>query len=133
MGYAKEYKISVIKYHFKGNDIAKTADTFSIGIETVRRWKRELEQNGELQGRKPQDREHLRKITAERIDEFLIIFPDGNQNEMAEYFSCKPQSVQTALKKFGYSKKKNKNDITKPTKQSARFIWLKSQDSSPKT
>jgi len=128
MGYAKEYKISVIRYHFKGNDVAKTADTFSIGIETVRRWRRELETSGELQGRKTQDRGHLRKITPERIDEFLAKFPDGNQQEMAEYFGCKAPSVTTALKKFGYTKKKNKSDTMKPTKPSARFIWTKSPE-----
>jgi transposase len=128
MGYAKEYKVSVIKYHFKGNSIAKTADTFSIGIDTVVRWKRELARNGELLERKVQDREHLRKITPEKIEEFLAKFPDGNQQEMAEYFGCKPQAVQVALKKFGYSKKKNKSDTTKPTSQSVRFFWTKLQD-----
>jgi len=126
MGYAREYKVSVIKYHFKGNSIAKTADTFSIGIDTVVRWKREFTQNGELQERKVQDREHLRKITPDGIEEFLTKFPDGNQQEMAEYFGCKVPSVTIALKKFGYSKKKNRNDITKPMKQSARYIWEKS-------
>ena len=126
MGYTREYKVSVIKYNFKGNSIAKTAETFSIGTDTVKRWKRELNKVGELQERKVQNREHLRKITPERIEEFLEKFPDGNQKEMAEYFGCKPQSVQVALKKFCYSKKKNKSDTTKPMKQNARFIWIKS-------
>jgi transposase len=65
----------VIKYHFKGNSIAKTADTFSIGIDTVVRWKRALAQSGELLGRKVQNREHLRKITPDGIDKFLEKFP----------------------------------------------------------
>ena len=133
MGYAREYKVSVIKYHFNGNTIAKTAKTFSIGVETVNRWKRELKDSGELQGRKLQEREHLRKITPEKIEEFLERFPDGNQKEMAEYFGCKPQAVQVALKKFDYTKKKNKSDTTKPMKQDARYTWIKSQESSQKT
>jgi transposase len=132
MGYSKEYKVSVIKYHFKGNTIAKTAETFSIGIATVNRWKRELKDNGELQGRKTQNREHLRKITPEKIDEFLQKFPDGNQKEMAEYFGCKAPSVTIALKKFNYTRKKNKSDTMKPTKGSARYTWIKSPESSPK-
>ncbi len=85
MGYSKEFKISVVKFCFNGNSIAKTASTFSLGEDTVSRWKRELKQTGELQGRKPQDRGHLRKITPDRIDEFLRQFPNGNQQEMAEY------------------------------------------------
>ena len=133
MGYAREYKISVIKYHYRGKTIAETAETFSIGTDTVKRWKRELIKYGELQERKVQDRKHLRKIAPESIDEFLEKFPDGNQNEMAEYFGCKPQSVQVALKKFGYTKKKNKSDTTKPTKPSARFSWIKLPESSLKT
>ena len=126
MGYTKEYKISVMKFCFKGNSIAKTASTFSLGEDTVSRWKREFRQNGELQGRKVQEREHLRKITPEGIEEFLQKFPDGNQQEMAEYFGCKAPSITIALKKFGYSKKKNRVDITKPTKSSERYIWSKS-------
>ena len=128
MGYGREYKVSVIKYHFKGNSIVKTAATFSIGVDTVVRWKRELRMAGELQERKVQNREHLRKLTPERIDEFLQKYPDGNQQEMAEYFGCKPQSVQAALNKFGYTKKKNNNDTTKPMSKSARFLWSKSQE-----
>jgi transposase len=128
MGYSREYKISVVRFCFSGNSVAKTASTFSLGTDTVSRWKREFRQSGELQGRKVQDRGHLRKITPERIDEFLQRFPDGNQQEMAEFFGCKPQSVQIALKKFGYSKKKNRSDTTKPTKQSGRYIWLKSPE-----
>jgi len=128
VGYSKEYKISVVQYCFKGNSIAKTASTFSLGEDTVSRWKRELRENGELQDRKVQDRMHLRKITIERIDEFLQRFPDGNQQEMAEYFGCKPSSVTIALKKFGYTKKKNKNDTTKPTRKNVRYIWDKSPE-----
>ena len=117
--------MSVIKYHFNGNTIAKTAETFSIGVETVNRWKRELRDSGELQGRKVQDREHTRKITPERLERFLEKFPNGNQKEMSEYFGCKQSSITVALKKFGYTKKKNKSDTTKPMKPSARFIWIR--------
>jgi transposase len=125
MGYAREYKILAIRFHAKGNSIVKTAETFSIGVETVVRWKRELRDSGELHDRKVQNRDHLRKITPEGLEEFLRKFPDGNQREMAKYFGCKPQAVQVALKKFGYSKKKNRSDTTKPTKESARYIWSK--------
>jgi len=128
MRYGKEFKVAVIKYHFNGNTIAKTAETFSIGTDAVKRWKRELKTSGELRGRKTQDREHLRKITSEKIDEFLTRFPNGNQQEMAEYFGCKIPSVTIALRKFGYTKKKNRSDILKPTNKSARFIWIKSSE-----
>jgi transposase len=132
MGYSKDFKIAVVKYHFKGNTIIQTAETFSIAERTVKQWKKEFKTDGGLQERKVQDREHLRKITPERIDEFLERFPDGNQNEMAEHFGCKPQSVQVALKKFDYTKKKNRSDTTKPTKENVRYTWLKSPESSLK-
>jgi len=128
MGYSKDFKVSVVKYHFKGNTIVQAANVFSVAERTVKQWKSELKRNGELQERKVQDREYLRKITPERIDEFLARFPDGNQQEMAEYFGCKAPSVTIALKKFGYTKKKNKSDTTKPMSPSARFIWIKSPE-----
>ncbi|MCL2821605.1 MAG: DUF1804 family protein [Firmicutes bacterium] len=40
----------MIKYHFSGNTLAKTADTFSIGEKTVKRWKKEFKDNGEQAG-----------------------------------------------------------------------------------
>ena len=128
MGYSKDFKVCVVKYHFKGNTIVQTADVFSIAERTVKQWKSELKRNGDLQERRVQNREHLRKIMPERIDEFLARFPDGNQQEMAEFFGCKASSVTIALKKFGYTKKKNKSDITKPMRSSARFIWTKSPE-----
>lgn len=126
MGHSKDFKVSVLKFNLDGNSISKTANTFSIGEETLKRWKRELNLNGELHDRKVQDRKHLRKITADGIEEFLKKYPDGNQQEMAEYFGCKAPSVTIALKKFGYSKKKNKSDTMKPTNSNARYIWSKS-------
>ena len=126
MGYTKDFKIAVIKFHFSGNGLVKTAKTFSIGLETVVRWKREFVNSGELQRRKVQQRHHLRKITQEQLEQFLNANPNANQNEMAEHFGCKPQSVQVALKKFGYSRKKNKNDTTKLMRINGRCIWEKS-------
>ena len=75
-------------------------------FDTVVRWKRAFTQTGELHDRKIQDRGHLRIITEESLERFLQENASANQNEMAEYFGCKFQSIQVTLKKFGYSRKK---------------------------
>ena len=125
MGYTKDFKMAVIKFNAKGNSLEQTAQTFSIGEDTVSRWKRLFKSEQSLE-RKVQDRAHLRKITPERIEALLKDKYDMNQSEMAEALGCTVQSVSTALKKFGYTGKKNENPITKQTSRSATIIWQKS-------
>jgi len=124
MGYTKDFKIAVIKFNAKGNSLKQTAQTFSVGVDTVSRWKR-LFKNEQSLERKSQERTHLRKITPEKIEALLKSKYDMNQNEMADALKCTTQSVSTALKKFGYTGKKNENPITKQTSRSATIIWQK--------
>ena len=125
MGYTKDFKVAVIKFNARGNSLEETAQTFSIGVDTVARWKRSHKNNQSLE-RKVQNREKQRKITPERIEALLKVKYDINQNEMAEALSCTTQSVSTALKKFGYTGKKNEDPITKRTSRSDTIIWVKS-------
>ena len=122
MGYTTDFKIAVIKFNAKGNSLEQTAQTFSIGVDTVSRWKRMFGKNQSLD-RKVQDREKSRKITPQKIEELLKLRYDINQNEMAEALGCTTQSVSVALKKFGYTGKKNESFFTKQTSRSGRIIW----------
>ena len=122
MGYTKDFKIAVIKFNAKGNSLEQTAETFSIGIDSVTRWKRLFKDEKSLE-RKIQNREKSRIITPEKIDGLLKQKYDMNQNEMANALGCTTQSISTALKKFGYTGKKNENPITKRTNRSETIIW----------
>lgn len=122
MGYTKDFKVAVIKFNAKGNSLEQTAQTFSIGVDTVSRWKRLFNKKESLE-RKVQNREKSRIITPEKIEELLKHRYDMNQNEMAEALGCTTQSMSVALKKFGYTGKKNVNPITKRTSRNETIIW----------
>jgi transposase len=124
MGYTKDFKMAVIKFDAEGNTLEKTARTFSIGTGTVSRWKRQFRAKESLE-RKVQERRHMRKVTPEKIDELLRIKYDMNQKEMAEALGCTSQSVSVALKKFGYTRKKNGKHTTKPMKGRDKIIYQK--------
>ena len=124
MGYTADFKLAVVRFNARGNSLKMTADTFSIGVDSITRWKRAFNKSESLE-RKVQDRESSRKITPEKIDELLKNKYDINQTEMAIALGVTNQSMSTALKKFGYTGKKNENPITKRTNRSDANIWTK--------
>jgi len=97
-----------------GNSMDKAVEMFSVSKGSISGWVTEFKNTGRIE-KKIQDREHLRKITPQRIDEFLAQNPYGDQQEMASAFCCTNQSVSDALRKFGYSKKNSVKYIKSPT------------------
>jgi len=106
MAYDEKFRIMVAQFHLRGNTVAKTAETFNVGGGMVSTWANTLKRTGRIET-KTRNREGTRLVTERKIELFLVEFPDGNQNEMAEAFGCTNQSVCIALKKFGYTRKKN--------------------------
>jgi transposase len=80
----------MIKFDAEGNTLEQTARTFSIGTGTVSRRQRQFRAKESLE-RKVQNREHMRKVTPEKIEELLRIKYDMNQEEMAEALGCTSQ------------------------------------------
>jgi transposase len=104
MAYDEKFKIKVVEYCQRGNIYDDAVDEFGVSKGVISGWVAEYQRTGRIQ-KKIQNREHLRVITPEKIDEFLLRTPHGDQVEMARVFGCTIQSVSIALKKFGYSKK----------------------------
>ena len=104
MAYDEKFKVAVVKFYLGGKTMDDAVEMFSVSKGAVSGWVREYRKTGRIQ-KKIQNREHLRKITPEKIEAFLSEHPCGDQQEMALAFGCKNQSVPTALQKFGYSKK----------------------------
>jgi len=114
MAYDEKFKISVVKFHLKGETMDVAAGVFSVSKGAISGWVSEFRRTGRIQ-KKIQDREHKRKVTPGRIDEFLLRNPHGDQQEMAIAFGCTNQSVSAALRKFGYSKKNSAWRTGRPT------------------
>jgi len=108
MAYDEKFKISVVKYCIRGNTYDDAVAEFDVSKGIISGWIAEYERTGRIE-KKIQNREHKRKITPKKIDEFLLQNPHGDQPEMALAFGCSIPSVCIALKKFGYSKKNSAN------------------------
>jgi len=104
MAYDEKFKISVVRYCNRGNTYDDAVAEFEVSKGVISSWVAEFERTGRIE-KKIQNREHKRKITPEKVDDFLLLNPYGDQQEMAVSFGCTIQAVSVALQKFGYSKK----------------------------
>ena len=114
MGYTEDFKIAVVEFQMKGNSIKKTSETFGVGTTIVSDWKRIFVSTSRIE-RKIPDKSKKRKVTPEKLDELLRENSDIMQTEIAEKLGCTPQAVCNAMKKFGFSRKKNKIPSKKQT------------------
>jgi len=114
MAYDRKFKISVAKFCIKGNTMDIAVETFSVSKGSVSAWVTEYKTTGDIRERRIQNREHLRKVSPKKIDDFLLQNPNADQVEMAAAFGCNNRAVCAALKKFGYSKKNSPRYIKSP-------------------
>lgn len=119
MAYSKKFRLDVVKFSLSGNSIRKTSKVFNVANSQICNWRNKYK-NGEGLEDKIRDRKHLRKITPEKLENLLVKRPDAIQKEMAEEFDCNKQSVSVALRKFNYSRKKNKKGTWKRVPKSER-------------
>jgi transposase len=115
MAYDKKFKLAVVKFYNSGSVMEVVAETFDVGIGSVCAWVKEFKITGDIRDKKVQNREHLRKVTPEKIEALLLENPTADQVEMAKAFGCNNRAVSAALKKFGYSKKNSLQYTRNPT------------------
>lgn len=109
MSYDIKFRERTIEYFHKGNGWQKTADTFGISTNTLGKWLRKKAE-GDLSDTPVTRRK--RKIIDEELRRYISKNPDAYQSEIAEHFGCTQQSICTALKRNGITRKKRQN-VTK--------------------
>lgn len=77
----------------------EAATRFGIGRATLTRWSKSI--TPVTYKRKP------RKIDPQKLAEDIKIYPDSYQSERAERFGVSPEAMCRALKRFGFTYKKN--------------------------
>lgn len=106
MSYDIKFRERTIEYYNKGNSWSKTLETFGISSDTLNKWiKKKVA--GDLSDKKVKKRK--RKISAEKLHEYVDSKPDAYQSEMAEHFKCSQQAICQALKRNGITRKKRQN------------------------
>ncbi len=98
----KKFRKRTIEYFHEDHSYRETAKVFGTSVSSLQVW---LKQKPDTQN-SSEKRTRKRKTDRERLSQDLKLHPDAYQSEIAEYFGCKQQSICTALKKFGYIRKK---------------------------
>lgn len=100
----------------KGHTQKETAELFGISWATLKRWKKQLANEGTLEI-KPRKR-NPRKINPEERMAYLTEHPDAYLAEMATEFNCTMEGVRKVLLKMGITRKKRRWSIENATRKS---------------
>ena len=118
MAYSEDLRERVLAYLSEGHTQENARKVFKVGRSTMRRWKKQLNEQGHLKN-KPLNRS-FRKIDPEKLATYIKEQPDAYLREMAEIFNCTLEAVRQALKKLKITRKKRQKSIERETKKSAR-------------
>lgn len=118
MSYDKKFREKVLEHVKKGHTQQETAELFGISWTTLKRWKKQLAEEGTL-AIKPRQR-NPRKISPEKLLAYLNEHPDAYLAEMANEFSCSIEGVRKVLIKTGITRKKRHWSIGNAMKRSEK-------------
>ena len=102
--YSKDLRERALKYLQNGHTYAETMEVYSVGKSALWRWKKMLEEQGNLDD-KPRGA-YFKKIDPKKLTAYIEEHPDAYLHEIAEIFSCSAAAVCKALKRLGYTNKK---------------------------
>jgi len=105
-------------YLEKGHTQSEAREVFSIGVTTIKEWKRLQKETGSLEKR-PLDRKN-RKIDPVKLAAAIEKTPDAYLSELAEPFGCTEDAVSKALKRMGLTRKKRQQSTKNATKKNDR-------------
>lgn len=104
MSYSVDYRKRTIEYRQEGHTLEETSETFRVAISTIRKWEKQLREQGNLTTKVP-ERKH-RKIPPDQLREYVAKHPDAYQAEIAKHFGCSKSGIQKALAQQKITRKK---------------------------
>ena len=84
----------------KAGGTGETAERFSVGIASIRRWARRIDP-------RPHKRRKIRKIDLEKLAQEVRDHPDACRQERAARFDVTPKAIWQALRKPGVTYEKS--------------------------
>lgn len=109
MSYPTKYRERTIEYRQEGHTLEETKRTFHVSIATIRKWEKQMKEEGHLE-KKPVQRS-FRKIDPEKLRSYVEEHPDAYQSEMAKEFRCSESGIRDALKRLKITRKKRQPAI----------------------
>ena len=115
MSYPTKYRERTIEYRQEGHTLEETKEVFHVSISTIRKWEKQLREEGDLE-KKPVQRS-FRTIDPEKLRTYVTEHPDAYQKEMAKEFHCSESGIREVLKKLNITRKKRPPAIRNRTQK----------------
>ena len=113
--YDPKYKLRTLAYRNEGHTLAQTSSVFGISINTIRKWEKQLREEGNF-NRRPIKR-RFRKIDPQKLKDYVAENPDAYLREIAANFDCWPNAVRKALHRLKITRKKRPHATTNKTRK----------------
>ena len=104
MSYSKDFREQVLSRLDLGSTINEVSKLFSIGTSSIKRWKRNRRDTGEVMG--PGRPTGAYKIDEAKLLMFIDENPDAVLEEIASNFNVTPPGILKALKRLNITRKK---------------------------
>lgn len=117
--YSLDFRKAVLMYVDEGHTQKEAAALFKITPKCVSKWLK-LRVQWKLQAVSVPRSPH--KLFLEPLKEYIDEHPDSTLAEVARHFNCGINAVFKALRKLGYTYKKNKKSIRKETNQRGLYL-----------
>ena len=110
MAYDEKYKLRTLSYKNEGHTLSQTSAIFQISITTIRKWEKQLKEEGNLKRHTIPRR--FKKIEPEKLRAYVKENPDAYLREIAEVFQCCQTAIRKALIRLKITRKKRLRAIT---------------------
>lgn len=104
MSYSEDFRKRTIEYREEGHTLEKTSEVFKVSITTIRKWEKQLREEGSLKAKTP--KRTFKKIDPDKLKKYIEEHPDAYLREIAEEFGCCINAVSKALKRLKITRKK---------------------------
>lgn len=121
--YSLDLRKLVVAYVEEGHTQAEAARQFKLHAVTVSRWIKLKKTNGSLKVIAVPRSPH--KLPLDALEEYVKEHPDAFLREIASHFGCGKDAVARALKKLGFTRKKNKKYTEKGMNRKGKYLQIK--------
>ena len=121
--YSLDFRELVVSYVEEGHTQAEAARHFKLHPDTVGRWIKLKKTTGSLRAIPVPRSPH--KLPLEPLEKYVKEHPDAFLREIAAHFNCGKDAVARALKKLGFTRKKNKKFTGKGMNRKGKYLLTK--------
>lgn len=121
--YSLDLRKLVVAFVEEGHTQAEAARQFKLYSGTVSRWIKLKRTTGSLKAVAVPRSPH--KLPLDELEKYTKEHPDAFLREIASHFGCGKDAVARALKKLGFTRKKNKKFTKKGMSRKGKYLLIK--------